>query len=326
MRTWTAVGVLVLWPAVLAAFPIREELLVVAPPVLTPPSTRLGSVTTSFSFTDARGDGAVGRKGSSTKWVVDDLGPSWSTAVRRALQDAGAVVVPAGGDAPWSLQVELARIEMVADMTCGFVDVATSFTLMHGKEQVWRKNFNKKEKISGFSDLGTSIAKVLAHVFEEGLERAGQQYVVAPSTAAEPARPAVASQPQLAVLDFRGPLAADTLKLFSDEARGGALEGAGGRCTIMTRESVMAKLKDKGRCKGDDDSCDLENGKSSGADLILTGNVAKLGKRLRASLKVMDLRSGALVASKSFSADNEDGLADLVKANAAAALRDLQPH
>jgi TolB-like protein len=216
-----------------------------------------------------------------------------------------------------------------ADMLGGSVDIATSFTLMRGNEQVWRKNFNKKTKINVYTDLGKVLAKVLAGVLEDGLERAGQQYataVAAAPAAAAPPPKAAPSQPQLAVLDFHGPLAPATLRLLADEARGGVLEAGGGRYLIMTREAVNARLKDKGKCTSDEDACDLESGKGSGADLIVTGTVARLGKRLRASLKVMDMKSGALVASKSFSAENEEGLADLVKANASAALRDAQPH
>ncbi len=313
-------------PAVGLAAGYREKIRVM-PPALGSPSASLGGVTMTFEFQDTRGEGAVGQSGSRI-WVVDNLEPTWGPAVRRAIQDAGAVVVQ-DKPAPWALVVELAKIEMQVDMLGGFVDVSVVETLTHNGEQVWRKNLQDRQKISGVSDLGKSISKVLTGVLEDAVERAGKQLLKAPASrmAAAPAGETTATtsgaQQRLAVMDFRGALPFATLKLLSDEARGGVLEGAGKTYLVMTRESVLALLKDK-KCAAPD-GCDVEHGLAAGADVVVTGDVVKLGKKFRTSIKVLDTHNGALLASKSVTADSEDALLDAVKPAVAAVIKDAAP-
>lgn len=125
---------------------------------------------------------------------------------------------------------------------------------------------------------------------------------------------------RLAVLDFRGAAPPPVLAVLADQARAAAAEaGRRSGTTVLVREVVLAAAKEKGRgaevCP--DAACDLETARAAGADLAVTGEVTAIGEARILVLRLVDVASGALVASRT--AQGKDDLALVEAARPAAA-------
>jgi hypothetical protein len=133
------------------------------------------------------------------------------------------------------------------------------------------------------------------------------------STAFEPIRPAktpawlqkaggkgdggLDKESRLAVLEFSGPLEATVLMVLSDEVRGVALKAvAEHHCSVMTRESMAVILRDMGRGECEEGDCDVDTGRSIGADLVVSGSVAEIEGTFVATLKLHETARGDLLA------------------------------
>jgi hypothetical protein len=129
---------------------------------------------------------------------------------------------------------------------------------------------------------------------------------------AEPAAPA--RKRRLAVLDFRGAAQPQVLAVLADQARAAAAEaGRTSGTTVMTRESVIAS-SEKGRAEPcGDAACDLETARAAGADLVVTGEVSAIGDARFLVLRLVDLASGALVASRHAQARDDLGLVEAAR-------------
>jgi hypothetical protein len=114
----------------------------------------------------------------------------------------------------------------------------------------------------------------------------------------------VASRRKIAILELRNQagLTPDEAAFFTDVARGGALTGAGPGHLVMTRESILALLPpgtDLASCVGE---CEVETGRNVGADLVVSGDIVRVGGELKVVLKLHETASAALVGSTRASA------------------------
>ena len=119
-----------------------------------------------------------------------------------------------------------------------------------------------------------------------------------PATAAvpPPAPQPSAGGAMLAVLEFRNHLPEGDKELesgyFADRVRAHALEGVRD-LRVMTRENMLVlipkKLED---CEG---QCEVETGRRIGADLVVSGDLRKIGSSYKLDLRLHDVRSGELL-------------------------------
>lgn len=130
---------------------------------------------------------------------------------------------------------------------------------------------------------------------------------------------------KLAVLEIR-PLAreitAENARYFTDLVRTAALESARG-VEVMTRENLLVLLratgKDLNECEGE---CEVDTGRRIGADLIISGDLQKLGSRFKLSLRLHETRDGRLLTSSIASGQTIEQLDD---ASGPAVARLFQP-
>jgi TolB-like protein len=128
-------------------------------------------------------------------------------------------------------------------------------------------------------------------------------FVLALLIPSAPAHAAEAQPYRLAVVELRNgaKLSEDEVAYLTDQARTQASKVLPGeRFLIMTRESIVALLppgKTLADCaKG---QCEVEVGRTIGADYIVTGEVLRFGEELRLNLKVHACKSGAFLGSES---------------------------
>ena len=128
-------------------------------------------------------------------------------------------------------------------------------------------------------------------------------------------RPAAAAGPEkIAVLslgDGAG-ISATEIAYLTDRIRGIALEldptQPPTQFLVMTRENILEMLPpgvDLASCEG---ACEVETGRNIGADYVVTGEIIRFGDGLRASLRLYDTRTAALIAQQSASAKAVQGL------------------
>jgi hypothetical protein len=122
---------------------------------------------------------------------------------------------------------------------------------------------------------------------------------------------------RLAVLEFSGPLEATVLMVLSDEVRGVALRAVAEHpCSVITRESMAVILKDMGlQCEEGD--CEVETGRNIGADLVVSGSVARIEGTFVATLKLHETARGALLASARATAPTALELIEAIKRSSA---------
>jgi len=114
------------------------------------------------------------------------------------------------------------------------------------------------------------------------------------------------------------------LAVLADQVRAAAAEaGRTSGTTVMTRESVNASSKEKGRSDKPcgDAACDLETARAAGADLVVTGEVSAIGDARFLVLRLVDTAAGALVASRHAQATDDLALIEAARPAAAALLQ-----
>lgn len=128
---------------------------------------------------------------------------------------------------------------------------------------------------------------------------------------------------RLAVLEFRGALPPNILGALADEARGAALNAtADVGCTVMTRESLAAVLRDMGRsAQCGDGECEVDVARSIGADLVLSGEVMKIEGTQVLTMKLHESAKGALLATARAQARTSLALLEAARPAAASLFR-----
>jgi len=120
------------------------------------------------------------------------------------------------------------------------------------------------------------------------------------TTTSTTARAHAISGKRVAVLEVTADdLPPTTLALFSDSVRAAALDATRGTgAIVMTREALAAILADMGDCASIEGACELETGRNIGADFLVTGEIAVLGGSRFMTLKLFDVHTGNLLATR----------------------------
>ena len=134
----------------------------------------------------------------------------------------------------------------------------------------------------------------------------------------------VAAEKRLAVLellDEGAELTPFELSALTDDVRAAALVLQPSGYIVMTRESMLAVLGPGGtdvlkRCTGA--SCEVEAGRTLGADLVVAGTVGRFSGKLEARVKLFDTLSASLVAQRKAQGTNLDMLREAMEAEASA--------
>src|SRR6266478_58581 len=75
--------------------------------------------------------------------------------------------------------------------------------------------------------------------------------------------------------------------------------GAGIDARVISRENMLVMLQAQGKqladCEGE---CEVETGRRIGADLVVSGEILRVGESLKASLRLHETRSGRLAARR----------------------------
>jgi TolB-like protein len=145
-----------------------------------------------------------------------------------------------------------------------------------------------------------------------------------------PAKPAADAAPPrevpatrtVSVLELRNKLqpreAVDT-GYVADRLRAEVLS-AGIDAKVISRENMLVLLQAQGKqiadCEGE---CEVETGRRIGADLVVSGEVLRVGESLKASLRLHETQSGTLVAAATAAATTPEDLDARLGATAAKA-------
>jgi hypothetical protein len=118
---------------------------------------------------------------------------------------------------------------------------------------------------------------------------------------------------KLAVLDFKSftdALKPEDVRYFTDVVRGEVLRRAPG-VQVMTRENLLVLLqatgKDMASCEGE---CEVDTGRRIGADMVISGEVLKVGTHFKLSLKLHETHDGRLLSTAVGSGKTIDELDD----------------
>ncbi len=119
------------------------------------------------------------------------------------------------------------------------------------------------------------------------------------------------SQLRLAVLEFDvAPGIKIDRMVFSDLARS-AVNSRAPALFVMTRESTEALLQANGKTMSDcTGECEIEIGRKLGADFIVSGRIAQVGKRLFLTMRLFSTADGRLLQSADARGTNIDELVD----------------
>ena len=144
-------------------------------------------------------------------------------------------------------------------------------------------------------------------------DRARSGSVSAENRSARPAARGALSSGTMAVLDFNSKLRGTERDLidvayFTDLVRAAALRVAPG-LHVMTRENTLVLLQASGKkledCEGE---CEVDTGRRLGADLIVSGQVLKVGSNFKLNLKMHETQDGRLLSGAVASGQNVDAL------------------
>jgi hypothetical protein len=138
---------------------------------------------------------------------------------------------------------------------------------------------------------------------------------------------AALAQGRLAVLDFRNKLADPgevDAPYFADVVRSAALKALPG-LRVITRENLLVLLESSGKkieeCEGE---CEVDTGRRIGADLVISGDLLKVGTNYKLNLRLHETRGGQLVSGTAASGKTVDELDANMSAAVAELLRPLQ--
>lgn len=133
-----------------------------------------------------------------------------------------------------------------------------------------------------------------------------------------PRNPAAAAQlnnKRLAVLEFQGKnLNEDVLMAFSDNVRGGSLQGlAGYGVSVMTRENMLVLLKDMGKDQCSEGDCEVETARNIGADFVVSGKVVVVEGIYVVTLKLHETKNGSLIGTEAVEAKSQVEMLHLLR-------------
>jgi hypothetical protein len=131
---------------------------------------------------------------------------------------------------------------------------------------------------------------------------------------------------KLAVLDFKSELTAPAEKplprYFADQVRGAAL-AANPALHVITRENLISLLKaSKTAIENCEGECEIETGRRIGADLVVSGDLLRIGSSYELDMRLHDTAEGRLLSTATASGHEID---DLDKATPAAVAKLLMP-
>lgn len=108
----------------------------------------------------------------------------------------------------------------------------------------------------------------------------------------------------LAVFEFQAKdLEEDVLNTLSDEVRAGVVKGLRGRGVgVMTHESMLASIKDKGKGDCAEGACEVETARNINADYLVAGKLARVGQNYLVTLKLLETRGGSLLGTENVQA------------------------
>ncbi|MBS2022512.1 MAG: hypothetical protein JST92_08890 [Deltaproteobacteria bacterium] len=124
----------------------------------------------------------------------------------------------------------------------------------------------------------------------------------APAAVAPPSqsRKAVFTEGKLAVLDFKNSakeILPEQVRYFTDVVRDATVK-ATPKVHVMTRENLLVLLqasgKDIANCEGE---CEVDTGRRIGADAVVSGELLKVGTKLKLSLKLHETKDGTLLST-----------------------------
>ena len=230
------------------------------------------------------------------------------TRVEDDLRGAGALVDPQPQD-------QTLRIVMAANNWTN-TDATVEVTTLRGGDEVDRFKF--VETSLPCMSLGTALAggavscigrEVSSRLLESQKLAAAMSHPTAPAPPAAPGARKLAGK--LAVLELRNftkELTPQNAQYFTDVARSAALK-AQPQLEVMTRENLFVLLQASGKdlagCEGE---CEVDTGRRIGADLIVSGEIQKIGTKYKMTLRLHDTREGRLLASTQASGRTIDEL------------------
>jgi len=145
--------------------------------------------------------------------------------------------------------------------------------------------------------------EIVAHVLESKAVAAAISQrgpAATPAVAAASANGKRALSGKLAVLELRNfasDLTHENAQYFTDVLRSAVLK-VQPQVEVITRENLLVLLQASGKkmedCEGE---CEVETGRRIGADLIISGELQKLGSLYKLSLRLHDTHEGRLLAS-----------------------------
>ncbi len=135
------------------------------------------------------------------------------------------------------------------------------------------------------------------------------------------AAPALAQTSKVvAVLDFKSKLKGKEAEevdpiYLANVVRSKALE-AGAGLRVMTRENMLVLVQAQGKtlaeCEGE---CEVDTGRRLGADLVISGEILRVGSKLKIDLRLHDTHSGQLLQGATVQGKSVDELdSDLPRA------------
>jgi len=146
-----------------------------------------------------------------------------------------------------------------------------------------------------------------------------QQSLIEPAASPPEHRTPIVTSSKLAVLDFHSytdALKPEDVRYFTDVVRGATLK-ASPSLQVMTRENLLVLLqatgKDAANCEGE---CEVDTGRRIGADVVVSGEILKVGSHFKLSLKLHETREGRLLSTAVASGKSIDDLDDSAQAAA----------
>ena len=102
----------------------------------------------------------------------------------------------------------------------------------------------------------------------------------------------------------------DVLMILSDEVLAGTVNGLRGHSgvNVMTRESIPAVIKDKGKGDCAEGDCEMATARNINADYVVYGNVVRTGQTYAITLKLNETRGRSLLATEDVEAPSQLGL------------------
>jgi hypothetical protein len=95
---------------------------------------------------------------------------------------------------------------------------------------------------------------------------------------------------------------------MANRARAGALSALAGRSSeflVMTRESMLALVRDMGKAECTEGECEIETARNIGANFVVTGDVLVLEGTFVVDLKIHESATGQLLAMESTKAKGQ---------------------